>query len=96
MSAATAHIWLHDILNRPATPAQVFRHILIHELIHLTVEPREVDQKVTDHPPEFWEIERRLSPERKQVWHWIWFQCWSLSATGKDGRTCDPSYPGMR
>ena len=67
-------ICLHQILNRPDIPEQVFRHLLIHELIHLVVAPREVDGKSSTHPPEFWQLEHNLSPERHWVWEWLWDQ----------------------
>jgi hypothetical protein len=65
-------ICLHEILNSPDVPEQVFRHILTHELIHLVVAPREVDGKVTTHPPEFWQLENDLCPERSWIWEWLW------------------------
>jgi hypothetical protein len=67
-------ICLHEILNSPDVPEQVFRHILIHELIHLVVAPREVDGKLTAHPPEFWQLESDLSPNRHGTWEWLWVQ----------------------
>ena len=67
-------ICLHEILNSPDVPEQVFRHILTHELIHLVVAPREVDGKVTTHPPEFWRLESDLCPDRPWIWEWLWGQ----------------------
>jgi len=65
-------ICLHEILNGPDVPEQVFRHILTHELIHLVVAPRELDGKITTHPPEFWRLEHDLCPERTWIWEWLW------------------------
>jgi hypothetical protein len=70
-------ICLHAILNSPDVPEHVFRHILTHELIHLVVPPREIDGKVTSHPPEFWQLERDLSPDRCGTWAWLWDHFWS-------------------
>jgi hypothetical protein len=66
-------IFIHDLLNRTETPEAVFRHIIVHELIHLVVPGREVKGKLKEHPPEFWEAERRLSPHSAEVWSWVQF-----------------------
>lgn len=68
----TAEILLHRLLNTPETPAAVFLHILTHEMLHLVIPPRVIDGKETSHPPEFFERERALAPERQQSMSWIW------------------------
>ena len=65
-------IFLHDILNRPEVSPAVFEYILTHELIHLIVRGREVEGKMTTHPPEFWEMERELVPNRDVAFSWLW------------------------
>jgi len=35
-------ILLHSLLNHPGTPVEVVQHILIHELIHVEIPPREL------------------------------------------------------
>jgi hypothetical protein len=64
-------ICLHEILNGSDVPERVFRHILTHELIHLVVAPRELDGKITTHPPEFWQLEHDLCPEGTWIWEWL-------------------------
>jgi len=71
-------IHVHSLLNRPDTPKQVIEHVLRHELIHLLVAPREVDGKLTAHPPEFWEHERRLVPWAGLSWNWIAFTLYDV------------------
>ena len=66
-------VCLHEILNSPDVPEQVFRHILTHELIHLVVAPQEVDGQVTTHPP-VWRLESDLCPDRSWIWDWLWEQ----------------------
>ncbi len=68
----TARITLHSVLNHPSTPLQVIAGIFKHEVLHLTVRPREIDGKLITHPPEFWEKERELIPEMSEVWFWLW------------------------
>jgi hypothetical protein len=72
-TAPVPTIYIHPILNRSETPEYLFRHVFIHEMLHLTIPAREVDGKQMDHPPEFWEAERDLSPERRLAWNWLWF-----------------------
>ena len=67
-----AHIYLHQVLNHPGTPPEVFRLVFCHELLHLRIEPAEVDGKRVQHPPAFWQAERQLCPERTAAWCWIW------------------------
>jgi hypothetical protein len=42
-----------------------------HELLHLRIQPREVDGRWRQHPPEFWAAEQELAPERSEAWEWI-------------------------
>jgi len=65
-------IFLHSVLNHPDTPEQVIEYILIHELIHTRVPSREVNGIMKIHPPEFFEEEKRLVPERELYWAWIY------------------------
>ena len=73
MLTGGASIYINQILNRSDTPERVFRQIFTHELLHLRIGPCEVDGKMKSHPPEFWEAENRLLPERERAWDWLWF-----------------------
>jgi len=68
-----ADIRIHEILNRADTPHEVIEYILIHELLHTEIRPREIDGRLVMHPPEFWEAEARLYPQRQLVWAWFYF-----------------------
>ena len=61
----------HPVLNHPGTPEAVVRFITRHELTHITCPPRVVLGKWEAHPPEFWEHEYSVAPERYACWHWI-------------------------
>ena len=67
----SATIVLHSVLNHPQTPEEVVTYILKHELLHLEVPPREVDGKLKSHPPEFFEAEDLVSPERRTSTFWL-------------------------
>ncbi|HXG89159.1 MAG TPA: hypothetical protein VNJ02_12550 [Vicinamibacterales bacterium] len=71
-SEGKAVILIHDLLNDPGTPAVVWELIALHELLHLAVPPRELNGRVSDHPPEFFEREAQLNPTRQEAWDWIW------------------------
>jgi len=64
-------ICMHAILNSPATPLFVFSYILKHELLHIQIRPREIGGRLVAHPPEFFEREHQLSPEREEAKRWI-------------------------
>jgi hypothetical protein len=64
-------IVLHSVLNHRQTPEEVISFIIGHELVHLVIPPREVDGRLTAHPPEFWEAEGKLFPERDLAWSWV-------------------------
>jgi hypothetical protein len=65
-------IRIHEILNRSDTPREVIEHILKHELLHIVIRPRSIAGHVVKHPPEFWEAERRISPQGDLVWNWLY------------------------
>ena len=67
-------IHLQSLLNHYQTPESVVGFILLHELLHLVIPPREVSGSETSHPPEFWATERRLAPERDLAWYWLWLE----------------------
>ena len=71
-----ASIFLHQILNRPQTPREVFGLVLKHELLHLRIPPRVIDGKEKQHPPEFWEAEKKIAPEGDAAWDWIRENLW--------------------
>ena len=71
-SEARTTIYLHQIINHTDTPIEVVNLVCKHELLHLQIGAAEVNGKKTDHPPEFWEAEKRIAPERSVAWGWIW------------------------
>jgi hypothetical protein len=71
-------IFIHPLLNRSDVPHQIFRHIIVHELLHLVVPSRKVGAKRTDHPPEFWTLEQQLSIDRTVVWDWLYQNFWEV------------------
>ncbi len=64
-------IVIHSLLNHEDTPMEVIEHILIHELIHLRVGSRMIDGKKVRHPPEFWTMERQVSPNAEMAMAWV-------------------------
>ncbi len=40
-------------------------------MLHLVVPARDVSGKLKVHPPEFWEAEREMFPERGVAWAWM-------------------------
>ena len=64
-------IVFHPVLNHPDTPEVVVRFIARHELTHIACPPRLVSGEREAHPPEFWEHEYSVAPERYACWHWI-------------------------
>ena len=67
----SAVIQVHSVLNHPHTPKEVMVFIFRHELLHLEIPPRVVEGKSTSHPPEFWDAERALCPERIIALNWL-------------------------
>lgn len=65
-------IYIHEVLNDADIPEEVISLILKHELLHTVVRPRLIDGVKKIHPPEFFEKERLIAPERQQAWDWIW------------------------
>lgn len=78
-----ASVYVHQILNHPDTPREVAALICKHELLHLELPPREIDGKSTDHPPEFWNRENVICPEKRIAWAWIWENLWSCIRVDK-------------
>lgn len=66
-----AVIFIHGILNHHKTPKGVFKLIAVHELLHLVIPPRLIGSKIVSHPPEFFEHEAALVPERDEAWIWM-------------------------
>ena len=73
---SSATIYIHQILNHAETPIEVIEVICKHELLHLRIPPIIEGKKEIQHPPEFWEAEREISPERNLAWSWIWSNLW--------------------
>jgi hypothetical protein len=61
----------HPVLNHPGTPVEVLRFITKHELTHIVRPPQFIERRWQSHPPEFWEHEYAIAPERYAAWHWI-------------------------
>jgi len=64
-------ISLHPILNHPQTPELVIEYIFTHELLHLVVSPRKINGILKQHPPEFYDAEKRIFPESGRAWGWL-------------------------
>jgi len=64
-------IYLHDLLNHPQTPLDVFKFIFTHELVHMIVPHENIDGKEVSHPPKFWDLMKERSPEKDGSWVWI-------------------------
>ena len=67
-----AVITINSILNHPNTPIEVISHILTHELLHLEIFPRTIENKKTYHPPEFWEKEKLISQNSSHTMAWVY------------------------
>jgi len=61
----------HPVLNHAGTPREVVRFLAKHELTHVVRRGRVVGRWYASHPPEFWEHEAAISPERYAAWAWI-------------------------
>lgn len=66
-----ATIYIHQLLNHIDTPPEVFSLILKHQLLHLWVPPTSINGKLKQHPPEFWDAEKTICPERRFAWIWM-------------------------
>jgi hypothetical protein len=71
-------VFVHALLNNPAVPVEVFDLICRHELLHMVIPGREVNGKMTHHPPEFFEKERASTPGRDAVWDCVWWHGWEV------------------
>lgn len=67
-------ICIHSLMNHKDTPAKVIKFIIKHELLHIRIRPVEIKEKLISHPPEFWEAEKLIAPERELIWGWVWVQ----------------------
>lgn len=76
-----ADIFFHSLFNRADVPQPVIEHVLRHELLHLKIPAREIDGKLVNHPPEFWEAEQALVPWKSAPRGVGWF-----SPSGKSSR----------
>ena len=66
-----AAIFIHALLNSNSTPIQVCYNIVVHELIHLIIPKRNINGELVMHPDEFWECERKLTPEQIKADLWL-------------------------
>lgn len=71
-SGFTSTIFSHQILNHSETPIEVFHLVCVHLLLHLLIPARLINGKLTNYPPEYWEAEKRVYPQRRDAWDWIW------------------------
>lgn len=84
-SADAPFIVINQVFNRRETPIEVIRAIIKHELIHLVIRPRKVETKWVSHPPEFWEMEKRISPESDSMWSFTYLNfCCGLVSLPED------------
>jgi len=65
-------IRIHALMNHKDTPSEVIAFIIKHELLHIRIRPIEIKEKMISHPPEFWEAEKQIAPERELIWSWVW------------------------
>lgn len=75
----SCRILMHSLLNRADVPREVIEYILLHELVHLVVPPREIEGKLKSHPQEFWELANGISGQGDIVWGWIWLATMGIS-----------------
>ena len=88
LGARAAKIRIHEILNRSDTPRDIIEFILVHEMLHMVIRPRQTDGRTVQNPPEFWEAELRLFPARRLAWDWLsWTLIPWLKSDGKRERT---------
>ena len=64
---------ISSLLNHGTTPRVLIKCILTHEFLHLLIPSREVDGKMSAHPPEFFERERELCPNMSAAWVWFFY-----------------------
>lgn len=81
MGRARHVIFFHPLLNRAGTPLEVVQFIAKHELTHIARPRRDGES----HPPEFWEHEYAVAPERFAAWKWIHANIWRALGHGKHG-----------
>jgi hypothetical protein len=77
-------IYVHQVLNHSDTPVEVFSLICKHELLHLRIRPVVTGERTIDHPPEFWEAEKAIAPERRLIWGWIREDLWDCLKERRD------------
>jgi hypothetical protein len=66
-------IAFHELMSHRVVPRFVMEHVFIHELLHLDVPPgKREDGSSWDHPPEFTEAEKALSPRGSEAMSRIW------------------------
>ena len=68
MRASRPLIVINSVFNHSDIPLEVVQTLMKHELIHLVVPARQIDAKRVSHPPEFWELERVVCPEKVRMW----------------------------
>ena len=66
------YVVINSVLNYPTVPKEIFDLIVTHEYLHLVVPGREIDGKMSLHPPEFFSRERELCSYTEQGWSWIY------------------------
>jgi hypothetical protein len=73
ITTASPRIRIHNVLNATDVPEHVFITIVFHEMLHLEIRPVPIGSGRLDmHPPQFWEAERRRSPNYQQSWDWLY------------------------
>ena len=50
----SAEIFVHQLLNHPNTPEEIFRTIVIHELLHFRIPLVYEGETIRQHPQELW------------------------------------------
>jgi hypothetical protein len=77
-------IRMHSLMNHKDTPSEVITVIIKHELLHIRIRPTEINEKMISHPPEFWEAEKLIAPERELIWSWVWVQFYGCLKINKE------------
>lgn len=72
ITRSTRLIRIHNILNAPDVPDEVFEMIIFHEMLHLEFPPaRRLSGSWDAHPPAFRKAERARCPSFDISWGWL-------------------------
>ena len=89
-------VTFHPVLNHTETPREVVRFLAKHELLHIICRGRFINGWYESHPPEFWEAEHGLAPERYAAWAWIRANLGRCSRNNRSGLAVDRRWRRLR